>query len=201
MDAHPADPKGLGDGCWPLPRLAHLSCLGNGRRGFTAFVDALLLGCFDARLLALADEATLHLGHHTEHRHEDRPRRVLGREGGLQPRQSRAFGLPPPRNGFGVPSLAAGSGNEMRSADPFGEPRAAADQQGEGPQSEKGDVHGRLPCIGMSNRLFRIASVASNPLEKHDLASEPYRQTMTRRTIQPWSSLHSLFRVLEQTGS
>jgi len=81
------------------------------------------------------------------------------------------------------------------------QPRAAANHQGEGSQSEQGDVHGRLPCIGMSNRPFRIASVASNPLEKHDLASEPYRQTMTRRTIQPWSSLHSLFRVLEQTGS
>ena len=105
---------------------------------------------------------------------------------------------PPVRRGSCGPHAQRGvNAKTLRQA----QPRAAANHQGEGPQSEQGDVQGRLPCIGTVNRPFRIASVASNPLEKHDLASEPYRQTMTRRTIQPWSSLHSLFRVLEQTGS
>ena len=47
MDAHAADPQSLGDGRRTMPRLAHLSDLGDGHRGFTAFVDALRLGCFD----------------------------------------------------------------------------------------------------------------------------------------------------------
>src|SRR3954464_9842117 len=73
--------------------LAHLSYLGDRHRGFAALVDALRLGRFDARLLALSDELALHLGHHAQHRHEDRSCGVLGREGRLQHPESSAFGL------------------------------------------------------------------------------------------------------------
>src|SRR3954453_10745850 len=73
MDAHPADAGGLGDGGRTMPSLAHLPHFLNRHGGFAAFVDALRLGRFDARLLTLPDEPTLHLGHHAQHRHEDRP--------------------------------------------------------------------------------------------------------------------------------
>src|SRR5215211_7275973 len=47
VNAHAADPQSLGDGRRTMPRLAHLSDLGDGHRGFTAFVDAFRLGCFE----------------------------------------------------------------------------------------------------------------------------------------------------------
>ena len=65
-----------------------------GRHGrLAAAIDAPLLCGLDARLLALADEPALHLGDHAEHRHEDRARGVLRREGRLEHGQRRALRL------------------------------------------------------------------------------------------------------------
>src|SRR5437868_2815393 len=49
----------------------------NGR--LAAPIDALGFCGSDARLLPLADERALHLGHHAQHGHEDRSRRILSR--------------------------------------------------------------------------------------------------------------------------
>src|SRR4051812_42645662 len=81
MHAHAADPKGLGDSRRSLTGGVHLAHPLDRHRRLAAFVDALRFRGFDPRLLLLADELALHLGHHAEHRHEDRSCGVLGREG------------------------------------------------------------------------------------------------------------------------
>ena len=54
----------------------HLTHLLDRHKGLTAPIDTLGFRRFDARLLPFADELALHLGHHAQHGHEDRPRSI-----------------------------------------------------------------------------------------------------------------------------
>ena len=69
MNAHPADPKSLGDGSWALPSGPHFTDPLDRDGRLVPLVDALGLCSLDARLLLLADELALHLGHHVQHGH------------------------------------------------------------------------------------------------------------------------------------
>ncbi len=93
MHTHPADPEGLSDGRRPLPSIVHLADFLDRHRRLTTSVDPLRFCNLDARLLPLADELAFHLGHHPQHSYEDRSCFVLGRKGGFEDRQGRAFGF------------------------------------------------------------------------------------------------------------
>src|SRR3954464_9765769 len=67
LNTHAADPKSLRDGHGAMSSSPHFTHPLNRRRGLAAFVDTLGLRSLNPGLLALADEAALHLGHHAQH--------------------------------------------------------------------------------------------------------------------------------------
>src|SRR5215208_4138233 len=62
MNAHPANPKSLGDGRRTLPSGPHFTYPLNRHRRLAALIDPLGLGGFDPHLPPLTDEFAFHLG-------------------------------------------------------------------------------------------------------------------------------------------
>jgi hypothetical protein len=66
MHPHPADAKSLRDGRGAMPSIAHLAHPPDRNERLAPPVDTLGLCSLDARLLPLADELALRLGHHAQ---------------------------------------------------------------------------------------------------------------------------------------
>ncbi len=84
MYAHAADAEGLSNRARAMSLTPHSLDFRDWHTRLAALVDARLFGLLDTRLLALANELALHLGHHAQDHDEDHSRQGVMRDCGCQ---------------------------------------------------------------------------------------------------------------------